>query len=101
MVIFLGILMTISIACGGDDDGKSDTGGSSSSGPGALPTLYKGDQWVYSAFDGAKEHELTLTVTDVGKHYTLTMEVDPPLQGVIDETTAEFDKNLLLPVTME
>ncbi len=97
-ISLVAILLTVGIACGGDDSG---TGASSDSGPGALPKLYKGDQWEYRAFYGDTEHHLTLTVTDAGKHYTLKMEIDPPLEGFLGETTAKFDKNLLLPVSME
>ncbi len=90
-------LMILSIACGSDDE----TGGSGATNPGELPTLHKGDQWEYRAIDEDTEYHLTLTVTDVGKFYTMKMEMDPPLMGTIDETTAQFDKKLLLPVSME
>ncbi len=89
-------LMSVCIACGGDDE----TGGSASTGPGELPILHEDDQWEYRAINDDIEYHLTLTVTDVGKNYSMKMKMDPPILGDIDESIAEFDKKLLLPVLM-
>ncbi len=103
LVLTLSLLITImaagSIGCDGDND--SETDGSGTTGPGELPTLYKGDKWEYSAIDGDTEYDLVLTVTDVGTYYTMEMKMDPPLMGSINKATAQFDKELLLPVSMD
>ncbi len=100
LLIALGLLITAlgvgACACGSD----GQTGGSADTGPGHCPILEEGDQWEYRAFDGEKEYQTTLTVIYIGKYHKIKMEIDPPLEGIISETIAEFDKNTLLPVSM-
>jgi len=96
LVVLTAILGLGVCACGGD----SENGGSTDIGPGARPVLEKGDQWKFKAYDNESEYHITLTVVGVGKYYNLKMEIEPPLEGMIAETIADFDKNLLLPVSM-
>ncbi len=75
--------------CGGDED------------KGQLPDIKVGDLWEYKNIQDGIEHQLTMEVIEgdeAGEWHTIKMTIDPPLEGMIDEATAGFDKELLLPL---
>ncbi len=88
VLVLLATLSVGILACDGGDEDK-----------GQLPDIKVGDLWEYlNTIDGI-EHHLTMEVIEGADDlYTIKMTIDPPLEGMIDEAIAGFDKELLLPL---
>ena len=99
VIMFLIGLLCVIPACNGDDDSKTKE--PQPTGSGQLPVLHVGDTWEYRVNDRMTQYNLVYTVTAVDEYYSMSMKMDPPLMGGISEATAQFDKDLLLPVVME
>ncbi len=90
-IFFLMLVLVVSVVtCGGDEAGQ-------------LPVLNVGDTWEYINTQEGVPYALTMEVTgedgvEGTDLYMVKMTVDPPLEGMIDEATAGFDKYLLLPM---
>ncbi len=95
ILILLAALSVGILACGGDDDEtKAEQAGQ-------LPDIQVGDRWDYKAITDGVEHHLTMEVIEddnADELFIIRMTIDPPLEGMIDEATARFDRELLLPL---
>ena len=83
------------IGCGGDgDETEADQAGQ-------LPVINVGDRWEYKNTEEGIEYHLIMEVVeddDVDELYIIRMTIDPPLEGMIEEATAGFDKELMQPL---
>lgn len=92
LTIFMLLVMITAgiIGCGGDGDDA-----------GQLPDIEVGDRWEYENTQEGIEYHLVMEVIeddDANGLFTIRMTIDPPLPGMIDEATAGFDEELLLPL---